>query len=246
VTNDLDILGAVHFTQSRNGLVSRDFKIDPSKVNEIARDSTRKGKEGEVLRSFRYVIAIEGESREKAAHEFHDRVLSYPTAHGLLPFYRTQIGVAQLMLGVTIPTNGNKTKTTDLTPVQKKNIERVASFRARLHGHRMLVIRGAFKNEKEFVHAFQEAALSKPGQHLPIPELPSLFFDTAIYDPLIVAGDAMKTAGTIGKRIPPNIPGSRLVRLAGDVAYASGDGLQNAANRLQQLSLDRQIGKHFR
>jgi len=240
VTSDLEILKRVHFVQPENGLIPRNFPVDPSKVHKIETLKPAKPGDNRNTHTFRYVIAVAGDDREQAAHEFHDRVLRYPTKHGIFALYGTQIGTAKTMLNLNPVDQGNVPGAPKIKKLSKEDIERIKTFRDHLHGHRMLIIRGAFESEKEFIEALTRAAQSRPDEHDFTPRLPSMFVDFVAIDPLLAVSAALKTAGTKGKQIAPNVPASRAIGIVSDLAIASSAGIENAANRLHELSTNRQ------
>lgn len=237
MTNDLDILKRVHFVEPIHGIVPRDFQIDPTKVHKISSRTSAEKPKG--LKTYRYVIAISGNQRQTAAHEFHDRVLNYPTAHGIFALYSTQRGTAATMLGVNAGKFTNTPDTHKPSTISKKDIERIESFKSHLLGHRMLIIRGAFANEKDFVEALTKATQSRPGDYSFTPRLPSLVVDMATIDSLHAISKSLKTLGNTGKKIAPNVPVTRLVNLASDLAITSADRIEGIASQIADRSINK-------
>ncbi|MFN8015577.1 MAG: hypothetical protein U0R17_03070 [Acidimicrobiia bacterium] len=210
----------IHFIPEENGQITDHFEVNPRKIRRISSGN------GTLLPTYRYVIAISGANRAEAAHEFHDRVLAYPTDHGIFALYKTQEGTSALLLDINaVPSNGRAAK-----KMTKAEHDAILDLKQQLHGHRMIIVRGSFKNAKEFENALTAATTLRPHQYLSHIDFLQLQRTVNSHDFLSAASNIFSGAGKAAKKVP-NVPGSRLVKRLGNLSTNIGDRLSHAANR---------------
>lgn len=227
MTTDAEQLQKVHFITEIGGKISPHFEIDPEKIYEVKSSSKDTHPLG--LKTYRYVIAIAGPDRETAAHDFHDQVLAYPTKHGIFALYNTQAGAAQLLLNIKTPKINAPDGGTIRGEISPRNQVRIDKLKAQLHGHRMLIIRGAFETPEAFAIALTQAAQTRPAENafdvgrFLLPNRPTVHdVLSAGANALEIGSSALETAGVFAKRTIPNLPVGTI--LLGTSHTLSGSG----------------------